>query len=243
MNDASVREPTDFFHFLAEKAYRLNRRYEHIIWPIEGEIKNARVLDLGSHDGRWPYAIAAAGAKEVVGIEGRPELVAEYDSYPSSEFKGKVRFIVGDYLAEMDRLLAANEKFDIVFCLGVFYHTMHHYRMLTQMRAFEPKIIVIDSIFSLAKTPSIVLLRNATNEKMNAIAEMQDQPWIPAGTPSIPAVELMANSLGLELNVVPWNVPAQQRQGISDYFFKFKLRRRMTVLLRPKSEFTNELAD
>ena len=42
---------------------RLDRRREFIVEPYADEIKDARVLDLASHDGRWAYALAAAGAR------------------------------------------------------------------------------------------------------------------------------------------------------------------------------------
>ena len=227
------RQEPGFFNFLTDGAVRLNRRYEHIILPIEKEIQGARVLDLGSHDGRWPYAIAAAGAREVVGLEGRPELVSQYNDYPASSFKHAVRFIVGDFVSEMDRLIASGERFDLVFCLGVYYHTMHHYRMMQQMTAFKPRLIIIDSVLSLSKRPCIDLLRNRTEAKANAIAEADSQDWIPAGTPSLSAVSLMAKSLGYSEYVVPWQLPPKQRNGVKDYFDKLKGRRRYTLLLRP----------
>ena len=127
---------SNFFDFLANGRYdeaqirRLNFRYDHIVTPLATVIDGAQVLDLGSHDGRWPYAFAAAGAASVVGIEGRPETAAEYSTYPETPFKQKVEIVIGDFVAIMDQLIAGNKSFDIVSCLGVYYHTMHHYRMM-----------------------------------------------------------------------------------------------------------------
>ena len=33
------------------------------------------MLDIASHDGRWSMAALDAGARHVIGVEGRPELV------------------------------------------------------------------------------------------------------------------------------------------------------------------------
>ena len=48
-----------FFDFLRELGYdepnvaRINLRYKHIVAPHRRDFEGARVLDLGSHDGRW----------------------------------------------------------------------------------------------------------------------------------------------------------------------------------------------
>ena len=77
---------------------RLNLRYEAIIAENLDILDGARVLDIASHDGRWSLAALASGAKSVVGIEGRPELVEhsvanlEYYGYGPDEY----RFLTGD---------------------------------------------------------------------------------------------------------------------------------------------------
>ena len=73
---------------------RLNLRHEFLITPYLKDIAGARVLDLASQDGRWAYALAEAGAREVVGIEARPELVRQYDEYPESPVKERTRLVV-----------------------------------------------------------------------------------------------------------------------------------------------------
>jgi hypothetical protein len=56
--------------------YRLNLRYEAIFAENRDVFQGASVLDLARHDGRWSLAALKTGASHVVGIEGRPELVA-----------------------------------------------------------------------------------------------------------------------------------------------------------------------
>lgn len=46
----------------ATTIYRLNQRHKLIIDPFLPQIEGARVLDIAAHDGRWSYALAAAGA-------------------------------------------------------------------------------------------------------------------------------------------------------------------------------------
>jgi 2-polyprenyl-3-methyl-5-hydroxy-6-metoxy-1,4-benzoquinol methylase len=232
---------SDFFDFLRQGRYedagvrRLNIRYDHIISPLEPEIVGARVLDLGSYDGRWPYAIAAAGARSVLGIEGRADLIAEFAAFPDRPYKGNVNLIQGDFIVAMDDLIARGETFDLVFCLGVFYHTMQHYRMMLQMAALKPKVIVIDSVFSTAKEPVIHMVRNDTSKNLNSIPDFEGQAWNPAGIPSLRALRMMALSTGYAMNLVQWSVEQEKRRSVSDYFDKLKGRRRHTVVLRPLS--------
>jgi hypothetical protein len=50
---------------------RLNQRHRFIVEAYADEIAGARVLDLACHDGRWSYALAAAGESfDVVAIYG-----------------------------------------------------------------------------------------------------------------------------------------------------------------------------
>src|SRR6056297_427491 len=85
-----------FFDFLktlppyddnANTVYRLEQRRRLIIEPFAPQIEGARVLDIAAHDGRWSYALAHAGAAEVVGVEARAELVARFDAFPETAFK------------------------------------------------------------------------------------------------------------------------------------------------------------
>ena len=228
-----------FFDFLRELGYdepnvaRINLRYKHIVAPHRRDFEGARVLDLGSHDGRWGYAFAEAGAASVLGIEGRSELIAEYGNYPAAPFKGKVELVCGDFVAEMDRLIAEGRQFDIVACLGIYYHTMQHYRMMLQMAAFKPKLILIDSIFDRSQKPVVALTRELTHKRMNSIAQAEGQDSAPVGWVSIPALRIMAQSVDYGVEVVRWEVEADQRKPVRDYYGKFEDRVRKTVALRP----------
>jgi predicted RNA methylase len=53
--------------------HRLNQRHKLIVAPFAEQIAGARVLDIAAHDGRWSFALAAAGAAEVVGVEARAD--------------------------------------------------------------------------------------------------------------------------------------------------------------------------
>ena len=106
------------------------------------------------------------------------------------------------------------------------------------MALLKPKVIVIDSMISLAKGPSITIIRNRTEEKLNAIAETSGQSSVPAGFPSLGAMRLMAESVGYVMEVVPWTISLNDRRGggVADYFNKFSTKRRMTIVLRAREQ-------
>lgn len=79
-----------FFDFLAgfgcspAHIRRMNRSRRFIVRPFAEEIRGARLPDLGAHDGRGSYALAQAGAAEVIGIDARADLAAAYADFPES---------------------------------------------------------------------------------------------------------------------------------------------------------------
>lgn len=233
-----------FFDFLGELSgpgihygrggiERMNWRHRHIIDPVAEELAGATVLDLGSHDGRWPYALAAAGAT-VTGIEGRGELIDQFSRYPDEALKQAVTIHQGDFLLGMDRMAAEGRTFDVVTNLGVFYHTMEHYRILKQMVALRPRLIVIDSVFHLAERPIITLRTEDSTLERASIAQHDGQVEAPVGRISRPALELLVESLGHTVEWVEWQVPPAERESVKDYFKQPKNNlQRFTCLVRP----------
>jgi predicted nicotinamide N-methyase len=127
-----------FFDFLwdlpryagkARSITRLNKRHDFLITPYADEIAS-RVLDLAAHDGRWSYALSSAGATEVLGVEWRPELIAQFDSYPAGDAKDRVSLIQGDVYLAIPQLVAEGRTFDVVSVYGLYYHLMDHYGLL-----------------------------------------------------------------------------------------------------------------
>lgn len=153
---------------------------------------------------------------------------------------------MGDFVAVMDDLISQGKSFDVVSCLGVYYHTMHHYKMLMQMTQFKPKAIVIDSVFNVSDKPIIELWKEKTEGKLrvkfNTISQVVDQTWAPVGKISRPAMEMMAESLGYHVEWVKWDVPQGQRRPVIDYFKhrKHPSLQRFTCVLRQASLATRK---
>src|SRR6056297_1434036 len=128
-------------------ALRLNKRRAVLVAPHAEEIAGARVLDLGAHDGRWAYAFAGAGAAHVVGIEGRAETASGLANYPDPDLRARIEMRIGDIHEEIDKAVAAGERYDVVAVFGVLYHLMDHLRLFTGLRRLGPKLILVDGEF------------------------------------------------------------------------------------------------
>lgn len=214
---------------------RLNRRHEFLVAPYADDLSGAKVLDLASHDGRWSYALSAAGAREVVGVEARADQMEQYAAYPDGEVKDRVRFVHGDVYEVLPDLIARGETFDVVAIFGLYYHVMNHYDLLKLVRRLQPGLVVIDSEFSLSARPVIRLATEATDSHLNSVAHQEGQVVAPVGIPSRSAMELMATSLGYAVEWADWEtVPTAQRGGLKAYYRDGRAwKRRGTCALRP----------
>lgn len=129
---------------VAASAARLNLRYEAIFAANRDIFEGARVLDVACNDGRWSFAALKTGARQVVGIEARPELcenatqtMKHYGVDPDS-----YEFVCGDVL---DRLREMSLEVDVVLCLGYLYHTYRHTELLHHLRRLDPDYLVLDT--------------------------------------------------------------------------------------------------
>lgn len=124
---------------------RLNERHRALIQENASTLAGKRVLDLASHDGRWSLAALKGGAASVVGIEARAQLVEKAEAnmrhygVPLEQF----HFVCGDVFTEINRLSVGS--FDIIFCLGFLYHTIHHMWLLQNLARLQPKYLILDT--------------------------------------------------------------------------------------------------
>ena len=83
----------------------LNLRFHPLIGKNLDILKDATVLDIASHDGRWSFAALKNGAKKVYGIEGKKELVQ--NSIENMKKYGiaeeRYHFVVGDIFEEISK--------------------------------------------------------------------------------------------------------------------------------------------
>lgn len=212
---------------------RLNKRHRLALAPYAAQIAGARVLDLGAHDGRWSYAFAALGASRVVGVEPRPEVLAGLAHFPDDAARGRVELVEGESLPALEQVLEDGERFDVVAVLGLFYHIMDHFRLLWLIQQIAPRLVLIDSEFSLARAPVIELVREKTDNPLNAVPQVPGQMRALKGIPSFAAMEQMADALGFDLAWGDASVFEADRAGVADYFRETGARRAVCTL-RPR---------
>jgi len=209
----------DFYLGNNDIALRMNARHRFLIQPFAEEIKGARVFDIASHDGRWAYAFAAAGARQVVGVEGRSSLIAEFENYPNPELCSRVDLRCNDLFKELENEIRKGETYDVVSVFGIFYHIMDHFYLLKLIRKLQPKLIIVDGEFMDLGYPMIQMQRERTVNILNAMPEYEGQEFTMVGYPSFSALETMAGALGYDTVWLDWDsVPEDQRKGIQDYY-------------------------
>lgn len=232
-----------FFKFMAEiprycedarAIQRLNKRHRLLVDPFRAELKNARVLDLGAHDGRWAYALANAGAREVIAVEARQEAIDRFADFPETPFKSRVKMVQGDLFEALEQFCADGTQFDVVVLYGIFYHIMDHMRLLQLIHRLGPGTILIDSEFSLSPGGSIVLVIEDTDKDTNATPQVAGQLRALVGIPTFGAMEKMADAIGYDLTWAETDTRIfNDKKGVQDYFRAEKKRRAYCVLRAP----------
>ena len=204
---------------------RLNNRYLALIHSNKGIIKNSSILDLASHDGRWTFAAIKSGAKRVLGIEGREELVKK--SFENMKKYGiaseKYSFVVGDIFEKIKELKP--KEFDVVFCFGIFYHIMNHMLLLTEIKRLQPHYIILDTQTSISNQP-IIHIRKENSLVEGAVipnsSHISDEVIV--GRPSKLALEIMLNSLGFDFDYYDWeNSDIKNWEDLDDYHSKKRI--------------------
>jgi hypothetical protein len=212
---------------------RLNLRYEAIFAENSDAFDGARVLDLASHDGRWSLAALKTGAAHVVGIEGRPELVANakanFEHYGIE--RTRYRFVAGDIF---EQIASPQWRFDVVLCLGFLYHTLRYNELMFHVRRMEPRYVIIDTGVVGYEEPVVRLRAEPVADQRNAIADAYSwQGVVLSGEPSVAAVEKLLSVYDFEVErTTEWTqllAANPSAKGIYDYAHG----RRITVRARP----------
>ncbi len=95
-------------------------RQRELLVRVLGDLRGRRVLDVGCGTGRMSRFFAAAGAREVVGVDFSPSTVAaaRAETSRTSQADAPIRFAVGDVVAGLDELGVGS--FDDAIVLGCF---------------------------------------------------------------------------------------------------------------------------
>jgi len=212
---------------------RLNLRYEAIFAENRDILAGARVLDIASHDGRWSLAALACGAKSVVGIEARQDLVdhaganLELYGYGSDQYA----FVVGDVC---DVLNEQDFDFDVVLCLGYLYHTLRYNALMHGIRKANPGHVIIDTVARPMRVgrPAVWLVREPISREGNAFVDkFSFGDSVIVGQPSLRAIRMLLGGYGFEVDrFSDWDGlirdnPELAGEGLVDY----AKRQRLTI--------------
>ena len=151
---------------IASNAKRLNERYNLILKSLN--LKNKKILDLGCHNGRWIYVALKLGAKSVIGVEQSKNYlsIAEENLKKFKDFDKKYSLVQDDMLKYLKK---CKNKFDIIFCFGVLYHTLDQFEILKECYRINPKLLIIDTtVINYEKNINIIKL-NSKEQNLNDI--------------------------------------------------------------------------
>lgn len=128
----------------AHKIKWLNRRYHLMIEPVKELFKNATVLDLGCHNGRWIYVSILLGANHVIGIDCNPRWLKEAEI--NLKDAGLNNFELRR--SNLDNIKAIDYNPTIVLCMGTLYHLDEPFIHLSKIARMEPILAIIDTFHS-----------------------------------------------------------------------------------------------
>jgi hypothetical protein len=184
---------------------RLTSRFDVIFGRNSAIFQDARVLDVGAHDGRWSMAALNFGAAHVLGVEGDPLYVEEANQIferrgvPRDAYRFEVGF-VPDALAGLER-----QRWDVILCLGFYYHTRDHVRVFEAFQRLRPRHIVIDTAVSRWPLKPLVQFRaTSVTARGNAVALDPSGESIVVGKPNDKFIRLLAKTYGWALSEMNW---------------------------------------
>jgi hypothetical protein len=185
----------------ASTTARLNLRYEAIFGENQDIFAGASVLDLASHDGRWSLAALAAGARSVIGIEARPELVAAAADNLGAYGYGadRARFVSGD----VHEVLNTHDfEADVVLCLGFLYHTLRYNELLGGIRRSNARYLIIDTFspHMMQPVPNVNVITEDADEEGKAAADSYTHgSSVLVGRPNLAAIQTMLGAYGYQV--------------------------------------------
>ncbi len=209
---------------------RLNYRCELLLTQNSHAIRNKRVLDLASHDGLFTYACLKLGARYVVGVEPRSNLVSDAnENLRSLGCKtNQYEFVIDDafdYLSTVEE-----EQFDTILCFGFFYHIKNQTELLDLITSTKPKYLILDTFVEDFQLPKAELhgIRRRETKKIAGymVFYQEDQDFDMAsfgssnlvGMPNKSLVEALLIDGGFNFKQINWNDEnVIDRGDITDY--------------------------
>ncbi|MFC0676883.1 class I SAM-dependent methyltransferase [Lysobacter korlensis] len=217
--------------------HRLNGRHTAIIERNRALLAGKRVLDIASHDGRWSFAALEAGAAHVTGVEPRAELI-ENARQTLSHYgvaDNRASFFQADVFDYLQ-----GPQFDVVLCLGFFYHTLRHAELLDLIERTGARFVVIDTEIcpdsggqtaAQGNDPRAVFGNPNQIQMFREPVADQQMAWVDSltrsgqtlvGRPSRGAIEYMAHHFGYSCSRYEWPKHFDQKPEHSEWMVDYR---------------------
>jgi hypothetical protein len=185
----------------ANSKSRLNMRHLAMIEENADVLRGRSVVDIASHDGRWSYAALQAGARRVVGVEGRMSLVKK--ARATFEQKGvppeQYLFLRGD---AHRKVFDKRVEGEVVMCLGFLYHTARYVELMAGIATTGAEYIIIDTrVITGVEGPLVEIQTEGTRADALAIKDRYALGnRVISATPSEAALVLMLDAMGYDVD-------------------------------------------
>jgi len=192
---------------LADAPERPLQRFRHFMPSLvasnNGSLRGKRVLDIACNSGFWSIQCALLGA-EVVGFDGREELIRQANLIKSIVGVEKVEFRILDFWDMSPQRLGGT--FDVVLNLGILYHLTDPLKALQLTKSMARQYILLDTNVCSSRDSVIKLYWEEPADIRDAIT-----PGIVV-QPSKSSIDLMLRHIGaatwLEIPMQTIDMPA-----------------------------------
>ena len=196
-----------------DKTGGLNRaqaRHALLVDAYRHAIADSTVMLVGAGDGTWCYALAAAGALQVVGIEADTALVERFGRLPDVGLRERIDLRCADPVEEMRSEVRAGRQYDVIILFDLLEMVADLHDLFGLVRELDPRLVVVDGRFVDTEEP--ILWIDRTREAVAGRAR-------PALVPGRGAVAMVAYDTGFDLDWIDWSqLDPEVRQGLADYY-------------------------
>lgn len=189
---------------------RAQARHALLVDAYRHAIADSTVMLVGAGDGAWCYALAAAGALQVVGIEAEAALVERFGRLPDVGLRERIDLRCADPVEEIRSEVRAGRQYDVVILLDLLELVADLHDLFGLIRELDPRLVVVDGRFVDTEEP--ILWIDRTREAVAGRAR-------PALVPGRGAVAMVAYDTGFDLDWIDWSqLDPEVRQGLEDYY-------------------------
>jgi len=159
------------------------------------DVKGLACLDVGCSSGFFSLKLKELGAKDVLGVDGGEQTRAiEQCRFAAAQLNLPARF---ERMSIYD-LKPLGQAFDVVLCLGVFYHLRHPLLALENLRAVCKRDLIFQTVTTRHSATAAVEMPAEAVQNLTVQSEVLLDP-------RFPELKFIEHSLGQDMSC--WFVP------------------------------------